>query len=434
MKVAIIADDLTGANDTGVQLAKKGISTAVQFSVDTDLLDRYDAIVFDSDSRADTQATSYKKVKALCESIQSPSLQWVYKKIDSTMRGNIGAEIDAMYDAFQPDAVVIAPSYPQNGRIVKAGHLYVDGVLLHETDIARDPKTPVKYSYLPDLLGKQTKRPMSLISARDIERGLDHLSIRIRQSMSQQIPYLIFDAETRADLLQIQEVIRSMNLNVVWCGSAGLADVLSSEFSGSEQASHDLSLEGPVLAVIGSVSTNTRKQLDLILRDPDVYGVEMRADKILSDDTRKAECEQVVQTVLNACHHNRHIVLYSSGSAEDIAKAKQIGERLGIGNTEISNRIGRALGEISMMITQHFKIKNLILTGGDTAKQVCMHLGVSGLELIDEIENGAPLGRLSGIDDTYVITKAGGFGDDFALRRYLNLFQKGEWTWSRSLG
>src|SRR5690554_5475056 len=115
-------------------------------------------MVFDTDSRSDTRDEAYNKVRSICTAIQSPSLEMVYKKIESTMRGNIGVEIDAIYDVYQPDFVVSAPSYPENGRTLKNGHLYIEGELLHQTDISQDPKTPVNDSYLPKLLGDQTNR------------------------------------------------------------------------------------------------------------------------------------------------------------------------------------------------------------------------------------------------------------------------------------
>ncbi|MBW7460650.1 four-carbon acid sugar kinase family protein, partial [Paenibacillus sepulcri] len=122
MEFAMIADDLTGANDSGVQLAASGYSASVLFRLDEEAPGSVDAVVLNTDSRADSPQTAYAKVRNAADYVSRLSAGIVYKKLDSTLRGNIGAELDAVYDAFKPDFIVLAPAYPGNGRTTENGY------------------------------------------------------------------------------------------------------------------------------------------------------------------------------------------------------------------------------------------------------------------------------------------------------------------------
>src|SRR6476619_7377554 len=98
MKLAIIADDLTGANDSGVQLARHGLKTTVLFDLDEGNINKYEAVVFDTDSRSLTRKEAYNQVSRAANFLLNAGFTNIFKKLDSTMRGNIGAEIDALYD------------------------------------------------------------------------------------------------------------------------------------------------------------------------------------------------------------------------------------------------------------------------------------------------------------------------------------------------
>ena len=153
IKLAVIADDLTGANDTALQFAKRNIKSSVEinFMKMEDVEDK-EVIVVDTDSRDLDKELSYKKVKDICEKISKYDIKCIYKKIDSTLRGNLGAEIKAVDDVFNPDIVIIAPAYPANQRVTIGGYHLLEGKPIELTEIANAPKTPVKKSYLPSIL------------------------------------------------------------------------------------------------------------------------------------------------------------------------------------------------------------------------------------------------------------------------------------------
>ncbi|XEC95924.1 four-carbon acid sugar kinase family protein [Paenibacillus tarimensis] len=427
MKIAVIADDLTGAGDTGIQLGKKGMAVSVLLDIRQTASAAADAVVFDTDSRSVPKTEAYRRVQAVCSWIrQLQEIDLVYKKIDSTFRGNIGTEMDSVYDAFQPDFVVLAPSYPRFGRIVKNGQLFVHGIPLHETDTAKDPKNPVTLSSIPELVRQQTARRLAAIPLAALRGDREQMSRMLKLYKEEGTAYLLFDAENETDLKTIVSIFRREEYKVVWSGSAGLADALSGQWNSGSQGKNDVlsPAGGRVLTVVGSVSTCSRIQLERVLRRPDVHGIKMCSNLILKDEERRKEMERIAGIAeAIPLSEQKHIVLYSSGSPHEVREAVDTGARLGMNAGEVSSSVSRALGEAAARIIAAQRLRNLVLTGGDTARQVLLQLGASEIELIDEVEPGIPVGRLSGEDSCFVITKAGGFGNDDSLNNAIDILK-----------
>lgn len=422
MKIAIIADDLTGANDTGVQFARTGLKTSVLMEAGCATVSQPDVLVIDTDTRAVPAAQAYEKVRQASLFFQSQPYPFdlIYKKIDSTMRGNIGAECDAIYDVFAPDFILIAPAYPMNNRIVRDGHLYLNQKRLNETEMAADPLTPVQESYIPNILRKSTKRRISILRQDDLAKGKDHIIHKMHEFLSDQIPYVVFDASAEADLRQMVTCVEEAGLNVVWAGSAGLAEVLAkARYKGEAAAAvHLPGSDKPVLMVVGSVNTVTRKQLARVLTEPFVKGVELDVRAVLSGgQAAEAEKQAVLSEVARAIRQNCDVVLYSSG---DFAAVQQPGE-MGTASAIISEM----LGELTKLIVSRHGLQRLLLTGGDTARKVCMSMGIAEFRLIDEIEVGVPIGKLVHANELLAITKAGGFGSPNVLAHSLRILKGG---------
>src|SRR5690625_5114788 len=130
----MIADDLTGANDSGVHLAKDGHQTTVVMDVAAMENEHPEALVIDTDSRLLAPDQAYERVKRAAIYTKKRAAHIVFKKMDSTFRGNVGSELDAMYDVYTPDFVVLAPAFPDNGRTMRDGFYAVHGQPLHESD------------------------------------------------------------------------------------------------------------------------------------------------------------------------------------------------------------------------------------------------------------------------------------------------------------
>jgi uncharacterized protein YgbK (DUF1537 family) len=425
MKIAIIADDMTGANDSGVQLARKGIRTSLILHANMNRLDGRDVAVFDTDSRASAADVAYNRVKQAAEIVKQHGFNHIYKKIDSTLRGNIGTEIDAMYDVFSPDFVIIAPAYPHNGRQVLMGYSYVHHRLLHETEVSRDPKTPVTQSYIPDLLRMQTERSIGLVTHEEMSTGFD-LKYKLADYKTNNIPYILFDSRDDRDLQWIVEQIGHSGYSVVWAGSAGLARYLpvDGEDSADPPVFPSLSEDEPLLLVIGSVSSLSRKQLKQVLGQSDTCPIALQSQRVLGAQ-RTEEINRVVAAAGEALQVTSNIALYTTGEPEDVREAIAVGSLNGYSSLTVSDNIAQALGEAACQVIERYGVKGMILTGGDTAKQVCTRLGCEELVIIDEVESGVPIGRLAGNKGSGIlaITKAGNFGNESTLLHAVKLLR-----------
>lgn len=424
MKVAIIADDLTGANDTGVQFAKKGLRTSVLMHKGAKLSSELDVLIIDTDSRSQSKVEAYESVSAAASIIKSDSFEIFYKKIDSTLRGNIGSELDAIFDVFQPDILVLAPGYPKNNRIVKNGKIYINKILLQETNFAKDPRNPMLDSYIPNILKSGTNREVALITMEDIDKGSGYVQQKIIKMKEAGIPYLLFDTREDEDLKFIVSCVAATKLNVVWAGSAGLANHL---IENTNKSIPNIALprtKETVLMVIGSVNERSRIQLKKLLDSEEVMGIELQSQfAVKTDQLLQREKDRVLDLIEQTIKKKLHIVLYSSGDPKAIELAIQCGRNNALTPQMVSKQISELLGEITKTVVRKYKIKRLFLTGGDTAKRVCDSMKIAEFRLIDEVEMGVPLGTLVDEDDIMTVTKAGGFGSDQVLLKSLKVLR-----------
>lgn len=426
VRVGIIADDLTGANDTGVQFARKGLHTSVLMSENDAIQSDLDVLVIDTDSRDLAPNDAYIRVKSACEFIKKLNPEIIYKKLDSTMRGNIATELDAVFDTFKPDFVIIAPGYPKNNRIVENGVIYIHEKPLHETEFAYDPKSPITDSHIVEILKKETKHKIEIISKDDIELGADFIVQKLAVYHKNETPYLVFDSVSEDDLAKIVNVVQATDYQVVWSGSAGLANyVLNDDIARSNEVNKALpKSDHPVLMVIGSVNKNSRTQLEIVLSEAGVKGVMLHSHQVIGDQTSsEKEIARVIHEVEKAIKNKEHIVLYSSGNQEEIKLANKMGESLSLTPKMVSEKISEVLGELTAKILKDYEIERLFLTGGDTAKKVCAAMGIVELKLMEEVEIGIPIGTLVHEREIVTITKAGGFGSEQSLIKSLEILK-----------
>jgi D-threonate/D-erythronate kinase len=424
VKLAVIADDLTGANDTGVQFAKQGLNTIVLFS-DTQLHPthlREDVIVLNSDSRALNSAKAYDVVFNISTQLNKFGVSKVFKKIDSTMRGNIGPEIDAVMDVYNFKTSFVVPAFPKSNRITKNGNHYVNGVILEETEIAHDPSCPVKESYLPKLLQGQSKREVELISISDVRKGKSHLSEKMNElSSSESSKIIIIDATTDEELKTIVEAAQLLHENFLWVGSAGIAYHLyrtgqSEELLRTTQMGERL----PVLVVAGSVNSIIHRQIQDLKVKHNVKEIVISPEEFFYEDRRKLEIERIVKAG-QALLDKGDLVVTTNREREAINRVKDLQRKLGLTNFDVGNTIAQAMGIIAGQLIESKDICGTVLTGGDIAGATCKELNGEGIRVIGEVEAGIPYGKLFGgtFDGIPLVTKAGAFGTEQALSKAL---------------
>ncbi|MDQ6596128.1 four-carbon acid sugar kinase family protein [Bacillus salipaludis] len=424
VKLAVIADDLTGANDTGVQFAKQGLNTAVLFS-ETQLQPAHlgaDVIVLNSDSRALTSEKAYEAVFNLAAQLNKLSVSKVFKKIDSTMRGNIGPEIDAVMDAFKLKTSFVVPAFPNSNRVTINGNHYVNGVLLEETPIAQDPVCPVTESYLPKLLQEQSNREVALISISDVRKGKSHLSEKINELSSGDISKIIIvDATTDEELKMIVEAAEFLEENFLWVGSAGIAYHLFNTGQRESPLHHQQSGQRlPVLVVAGSVNPVIDRQIQVLRDKFQVEEIVISPEEFFYKDRRKCEIERIVKAG-QALLGKSDLVITTNREREAINRVKDLQKKLRLSNFDVGYTIAESMGVIAGELIESRPICGAVLTGGDIAGAACKVLNGEGIRVIGEVEAGIPYGKLFGgtYDGMPIVTKAGAFGTDQALAKAL---------------
>ncbi|XBS69089.1 four-carbon acid sugar kinase family protein [Acerihabitans sp. KWT182] len=227
MKLLVIADDFTGANDTGAQLAKRGARTEVLLDERFAASSRADVLVVNTESRALSPGQAGEKVReALRPFFQGTTgAPQVFKKIDSTLRGNVGAEIEAAMAVSGARLAIIAPAIPAAGRTTRQGQCLVQGVPLMETEYASDPKTPILSSHIGTLIGLQSALPVYEAHLAMV-RGCG-LGEYLRQLAAKGPCCVVIDAENDGDLLQIARAAGILTVPAILAGAAGLAGALS---------------------------------------------------------------------------------------------------------------------------------------------------------------------------------------------------------------
>jgi D-threonate/D-erythronate kinase len=420
-RIGIISDDLTGANDSGVQLAKKHLTSTVVFDYETASVPKKpDVLIVDTDSRAKMEDEAFKAAYEAALFLQKEGYPHLYKKVDSTLRGNITAELTAVEQVYRPEIVVIAPAFPKMNRQTLQGNHYVNGELITDTEFSKDPKTPVTEAFIPKLLKQYQDREIALVEKQMLDQPMEELKQVIHTFLDQGVTWFVCDSETEEDLQRISSLFSALNKKTVWAGSAGLIEYLPEALQLTDSTTahqEEVNIE-KTLIVSGSLSEVTRKQLCQVESLQNSFFLEVDPAALVKNtfelDFYIAQLEQNSQ--------KSHFVVYVKASEENRISAKEAGDSLGLTFTEISEAISKGLGKIAKGLLENGpSIQGLVLTGGDTAKAVCSELSISEMELYSEVEPGLPYGRLRSAGRSYwAVTKAGGFGNEHSLVNVVN--------------
>lgn len=410
IKLAVIADDLTGANDTALQFAKRNIKSSVEinFMKMEDVEDK-EVIVVDTDSRDLDKELSYKKVKDICEKISKYDIKCIYKKIDSTLRGNLGAEIKAVDDVFNPDIVIIAPAYPANQRVTIGGYHLLEGKPIELTEIANAPKTPVKKSYLPSILTEQVNEKIAILDFKLLRQRTDIISKKIVEFLQEKKRWIVCDIIEEENFITLMDAVSSYK-NILWVGSAGLAEYLPYfyKWKGNKELFMK-KRKGSVLVCAGSVSHITQNQVRTLLNQRKINLVKINMVRLLED--KNSELIEKSQIINQLIREQKNILLATAQSDDEVEKAIEIGKKYNLSRKEISEKIATIMAELIKSIEIN-SLSGMILTGGDMAVHICRAIGVNSIKIISEIDSGVPLGYIESdnLEKLFIVTKAGAFG------------------------
>lgn len=400
MVLLIIADDFTGALDTGVQFAARGIKTRVVVGADAALTHQNaDVLVVDTETRHLPAAQAYAAVEGLVQRAKYAGFAYLYKKTDSALRGNVGAELAALLSASGSRQLAFLPAFPQMNRVTKNGVQYIDGVPVTESPFGVDPFEPVRHAAVTDLLAEQTDLPAASFPA-----------LAADGSVPAEDGILVFDAATVDELRSTGRALLNNGGLRVLAGCAGFGAVLP-ELLGLGGADVTCpALDPRLLVICGSVNAITLAQLD---KAEQAGFTRLRLtphQKLMPDYWRSADGRMTLDHIEEtlAAHPYNIIETNDEGGNEPTATAA---DALGLTREEMRVRIASGVGQLVGALFASPAVGTLLLTGGDTLLQCMNSVGIHELEPICEMEHGVVLARFGcGGTTRYVITKSGGFG------------------------
>jgi uncharacterized protein YgbK (DUF1537 family) len=393
IRVGIVADDLTGAADTASQFVRAGWNTELQLRPGASAAQ---VLAVTTDSRNLGPAEAAKAVGAAVTQLRDAGVTHLYKKIDSTLRGQIRAEVRAAVDAWSPDAIaVVCPAFPELGRTLIDGRLCVNGVPVSKTALGNDPITPVAESHVPTLLGAAHVAQMA-------GEAVQSLSNRIKASA----PLVVVDAAGEDDLGRIAEAVALLGPHVIPVGSAGLARHLARAWSFKEtvtlrpspvsSALNDLVVKDKItIVIVTSLQDVARRQAAAVSAAGAVHREPAPADLIEDDSWARWSSK-----ILDSIGMESTLLLTAPLDRLDDLPPDLIPGRF----ADLTARLVWKAGAGA---------SGVVVTGGDGARAVAHALNATGFQILGEVTSGVPVGTLVGgpANGLRFVTKAGGFGD-----------------------
>ena len=410
----MIADDLTGAAECAAACAVRGFRATVLLHSRGDRITRQpdaDVLAIDADTRrlsAEQAAAITADLIQIWTMSDGSSAGFIFKKLDSTLRGNFAAELAAllrvrsdMASNAKEVSIVMAPALPAQGRTTVGGFQLLHGRTLEESDIARDDTRGPR----SDIAAALAEAGLScvLIDLETVRSGLSGLQ-NAMTDLAPQADVILCDAETDDDLHAIAQASMVLGERMVWAGSAGLVGHLPHAIKmvakGRDQGPVDIA-PGPTLFVVGSCAATSREQARMLTAIPDVVTVHFVHGSLIDDQTA---CERVRGGLL---------------SGRDVLVVADEYKRFSGDETLLLKALTKTMAQWAPILG------GLVMTGGETARSILNHLGIRRLRQLGEVEAGLPFSVADGwARPLPVLTKAGGFGSPLTLVRCRDFLQR----------
>ena len=397
LKLVVIADDLTGALDTGIKFAEGGIKAQIitdgtaAFEPASD----NEVLVVCLPTRHVTPDTAYEQVFRLAKRFVEKGVPYIYKKTDSVLRGNIGRELEAMIDAVNGKALPFVPAFPAMGRTTRDGAQFLHGEPIDETVFRTDPFNPVTDSNVKSIIHRQSE-----VSVQSID--MDALKPEIEDGQ-----ILVIDAETEEDLSRIAQRLDQSGLLNVTAGCAGFAEALRKIIGFKTNTIEPVTLSHPMVVACGSVNPVTQLQLE--------YAEEQGIKRMILSVKEQEKCRQhITKGYLNTAAE----ILESVKADESVIFGTDglSGIMTALEDAEEKNKSKICMEEMISTVLKHLldqKLEiNLFVIGGDTLLAFLRKIGCIELRTECELSSGIVLSKFEYQEKSYqLLSKSGGFGN-----------------------
>jgi uncharacterized protein YgbK (DUF1537 family) len=408
-----IADDLTGATDLANTLVRQGMRTVQVIGVPTGAPPAdVDAIVVALKSRTIPAAEAVRLSRAALAWLKGQGArQYLFKycsTFDSTDAGNIGPVADALLADLGAPFTIACPAFPENGRTIYLGHLFVGRQLLSDSSMRNHPLTPMTDSDLARVLGRQTKAKVGLVPYAVVRSGAEAIAAEFAKLQQAGISYAIVDAIEDRHLLDIGAASADLALIT---GGSGIALGLPENFrrKGLLRAGGIADvlprIEGAAAVISGSASAATLAQVAEMKRTRPSFAI----DALALADGRDMAAEAIAWAKPRLAQGP--VLVYASAPPEEVARVQAA-----LGRERAGELIEQALAATAAGLVDA-GVRRLVIAGGETSGAVVQRLGIQGLRIGPQIDPGVPWTASLGEPALALALKSGNFGaPDFFLK------------------
>ncbi len=395
VKMLIIADDFTGALDTGVKFAEAGARTKVMTKWDDNFPDDpSDVLVLCVPTRHDTPLDAYRRVRKVVE-IADGRVGSIFKKTDSALRGNIGAELAAVLEGCsEPHNMYFIPALPAMNRVTSGGVHYIDGIAVNESVFGRDPFEPVTESYIPELMRQQCSARIKSIWAEDAINATPHCEKRA---------ILVYDCESEADMKAEVATLCRDGIPKLLAGCSGLAEELARNM-GFENSVEAPKKAGTLVVVCGSVNPISGKQMKYA-EENGFSRIHLTGAQLLDEENKFGPMAQGLVLISSA---GNGLVVDTLNAKKGMLETTDEEQR-----EELRKKISGRAGMLIKDMCDAGLDSRLLIVGGDTLLAFATAIGCHEYQPICELESGVVLFKVDYNGRSYeIISKSGGFGDE----------------------
>ncbi len=401
-KWLIVADDLTGAADCAIAFAREGVAAAVGWGEGAEATGGHPPVFsYDANSRGLTASDALAKHREVLGKLLEEGTA-LFKKIDSTLRGQPAAETVAVFEALRTPhgsiLGVMAPAFPATGRTTENGRVKVGGGPLEQTEVwQREHSYPnADLVQILATAGIEAENvPLATVRA-----GTETLRAALIEIASKGNRVAVCDAVTEDDLVRIAEASLPVRNNVFWIGSAGLAHALAKATQGEAVGPIPAPVTGKgALVVVGSLARASRSAAKVLSTLPGLRHVPVDPELLLTETTGADRDALVDQITASLVAGEDVLVEILVNGTPDLALGPCLADRL---------------ADLLKPASPH--ASGLAATGGETAAALLARFGVNGIRLVDEVEPGVSLGLTLGDLSIPIVTKAGAFGSENTLK------------------
>ncbi|NUJ17803.1 four-carbon acid sugar kinase family protein [Bacillus glycinifermentans] len=417
MKIGVIADDLTGGNGTGVKLTKLGYTMATMvFYENLPSSEEINGVIIDTDSRYAKEEVAHRRVKTAAANLKKRKTDIVCKRIDSTVRGNIGTELDTLLHELGEESIaVVVPAYPDSGRIVSGGYLLIHGVPVQLSDVGKDPVKPVTESHIPKLVQKQSDHQVAGIGLETILAGKEAIEADMLEKIQKGARILVPDAITNENIESIACAMAELDMyQMVPADPGPLTSAYARAFSRKRMK------DKKIIITVGSVTSNSSKQLQYLIDKTNLRPVYVDAKKLATmDETWDQEVDRVIKKAAEEMEKQDILLITTDSLKSEILDLKTLADKEHVSQDALAKRIADGLGKMTRLVIQNsrFDIGGCFTSGGDVTASLCSISRAEGIQLIDEILPLVAYGKFIGgyLDGIPIVTKGGTAGGTKAI-------------------